>query len=372
MNELKDQFIQRSIAALRELSAGGHDALHSAESFRRLHTIKGTARTFGLDGAAKLAHEIESMLAGSTAPSVIAEGLRNLAALLGDGEGVQKIDAVSDVSVDDRGRVLISALPCEVFKKLADNEKNRLFTAAGRRMELYRLDTSFPVAQLVPGVRALKEKLDLAGEVIAALPGGSASGRLAFKFYFAAQEAPEIDDVVGELTGLNVPAGPLKGAIEKLGAHAVDLAYYSAKKVNFICSIEGIAPSDRDVSAIFDILLHLVRNAIDHAFSARGNIFVSLCIKDDGTQIVVEDDGAGIDPQKVRENAAGGESLTDDEAIGLIFSPGFSTAGEITETSGRGVGLDAVKTLVESSGGTIRVRSALGAGTAFKIYLPAS
>lgn len=378
MDELKDQFIQRSIAALRELSAAGHDNLRVADTFRRLHTIKGTAQTFGLEKASKLAHNLETMLSGSTDRSFIEDGFKHLISLLEDENCAGTFEPVADPAIKNSGNVFVSSIPCDVVKKLADNEKMRLFAAYGESHGFFRLDKAFPMTEFTGGFRALKEKLDGAGEVIAALPGEAAPGSLAFKFYIAAKNKAYIETIAerseASLTDLAVSPGPLQRALTQLGAHAVDLAYRSARKVNFICCISGSAQSDNTVKTVFDILLHLTRNAVDHAFSAQGNIFVSLSIKGDGTHIVVEDDGAGIDPEKVKRSAAD-KGLLDvglaEEAIALIFSPGFSTADEVTETSGRGVGLNAVKAMAEGFGGRVKVASTLGTGTRFEIYLPA-
>lgn len=378
MDELKDQFIQRSIAALRELSTAGRENLRVADTFRRLHTIKGTAQTFGLEKASKLAHNLETMLSGSTDRSFIEDGFKHLISLLEDENCTDTFEPVHDPAVKNSGSIFVSSIPCEVVRKLADNERTRIFSAYSEGLGLFRVDKSFPMTEFTASFKTLKEKLDGAGEVIAALPGEAIPGSLAFKFYIAAKNVADLEAVAervdASLTDLTVTPGPLQRAIAQLGAHAVDLAYCSAKKVNFICCITGNTPSENAVKTVFDMLLHLTRNAVDHAFSEKGNIFVSLSIKDDGTRIIFEDDGAGIDPERVNKSAAdkglADTGLTEEEVIALIFSPGFSTAVEVTETSGRGVGLDAVKAMAEGSGGSIEVASTPGAGTRFEIFLP--
>jgi two-component system chemotaxis sensor kinase CheA len=103
-----------------------------------------------------------------------------------------------------------------------------------------------------------------------------------------------------------------------------------------------------------DALVHLVRNAVDHGIETSGKVLIEVASLDGQTRISVTDDGRGIDP-----------SLIDQ-----IFDPGFSTASEISEISGRGVGLDAVKTAIEEAGGSVTVSSEVGHGSTFVLFVP--
>ena len=117
--------------------------------------------------------------------------------------------------------------------------------------------------------------------------------------------------------------------------------------------------SGADVSldnAIADCLLHLVRNAVHHGIESRGTITIEATNDQDQLRITVTDDGRGIDPETI--------------ASGVLFEPGYSTASEISEISGRGVGLDVVKTTVEHRGGSVKIESELGKGSTFQITLP--
>ncbi|WP_300972938.1 chemotaxis protein CheA [Sphingomonas sp. LHG3406-1] len=143
--------------------------------------------------------------------------------------------------------------------------------------------------------------------------------------------------------------------------------------------------------ALFDPLLHLARNALDHGIEvpdrrlaagkpARGEI--TLSAHSSGGQVVVTlaDDGQGIDPAVMRElavkrglhSADGAAALTDEAAMQLVFAPGFSSAAEITDLSGRGVGMDAVKAAVERLGGRVVLDSSPGKGTRVSAHLPAT
>jgi two-component system chemotaxis sensor kinase CheA len=147
---------------------------------------------------------------------------------------------------------------------------------------------------------------------------------------------------------------------------------------------------DRTVlEAIKDPLTHIIRNSVDHGVESPGQRreqgkpdegVLSMRAFHEGGQVIIEitDDGAGIDPDRIRRKAVEKGLITAEasarmgerEAINLVFAPGFSTAERVTNVSGRGVGMDVVKTNVEKIGGTVDVSSRVGAGTTLKIKIP--
>lgn len=168
-----------------------------------------------------------------------------------------------------------------------------------------------------------------------------------------------------------------------------DLARESHKQVNLV--IEGAdAEVDRTLlEQIKDPLTHLLRNAVDHGIEpptqrqaankpAAGTITLTTAQRGDRVLLTVTDDGRGIVPQIVRDaairrgilTAAQAANLDSQGMIGLIFRPGFSTADQVSQLSGRGVGLDVVRRNVEHLGGLIEVESQAGRGTRFQIQLP--
>ncbi|HEY2459438.1 MAG TPA: chemotaxis protein CheA [Candidatus Acidoferrum sp.] len=143
------------------------------------------------------------------------------------------------------------------------------------------------------------------------------------------------------------------------------------------------------LDALAEPLMHLVRNAVDHGVEsaderltagkpARGTIYLNAYHQ--GTQVVIEvrDDGRGIDAAKIRAHAVRqqilkaeeAQRLSDSDALSLIFEPGFSTAAEITEVSGRGVGMDVVRTVLDRLKGTVQVATNKGSGTTFQLRAP--
>jgi two-component system chemotaxis sensor kinase CheA len=143
------------------------------------------------------------------------------------------------------------------------------------------------------------------------------------------------------------------------------------------------------IEAIRDPLTHLLRNAIDHGMEspdervirgkpAEGRL--SLHAFHEGGKVIIEigDDGKGIDPQRVREKAIHAKLISPEQAdrlgerdlVNLVFQPGFSTADRVTNFSGRGVGMDVVRTNVEKIGGTVDIQSQVGRGTTIKMKIP--
>lgn len=153
-------------------------------------------------------------------------------------------------------------------------------------------------------------------------------------------------------------------------------------------SIDGEStPIDRAVlEHLYEPMLHLVRNAFDHGIetpterAAKGKgtaAYIRLAASHQGTKVVitVEDDGRGIDFEKVQRRAEhmgllSGENVTTQQLLQCLFAPGFSTTTQVSELSGRGVGLDVVKAQVENLRGAIQVNSSPGQGTQFKLTIP--
>ncbi|OPX64515.1 MAG: chemotaxis protein CheA [Methanoregula sp. PtaU1.Bin006] len=182
---------------------------------------------------------------------------------------------------------------------------------------------------------------------------------------------------------------PLNHIFNRLPRVVRDVAQYDGKEVEFVME-GGETELDRSVmDGLNDPLLHLIRNAVNHGIEApdirekagkprKG--FVKLSAHRDRDNVIIEliDDGAGINIEKVKRKAVekglvtqdAVDTYTIDQAIDLLFQPGFSTADKITDISGRGVGLDVVKRSIEALKGTIRVETTPGKGSRFELLLP--
>lgn len=182
------------------------------------------------------------------------------------------------------------------------------------------------------------------------------------------------------------PFGDITAGLPRL---VRDLARQLGKEVRLV--LRGTETAvDRDILAALDAPLgHLVRNALDHAIEtpeerevalkdAEGRLVISAAHRGGALVIRVEDDGRGIDAERVRARAVErrlvepgmAASLTGEEVLEFLFLPGFSTAGQVTDVSGRGVGLDVVQAMVHASGGSVRVTTVPGEGTTFSLHLP--
>ncbi|HEV3468048.1 MAG TPA: ATP-binding protein [Pyrinomonadaceae bacterium] len=248
-------------------------------------------------------------------------------------------------------------------------------------------------------VRVTLEELDelisaahgLAAETAGALglaleggPGGEALAELEERAPRIRQSFYELEE---RLIGLRMV--PARAALERAARAGQSVARAAGKAVDF--EIEGgEARLDRSLAERVAVpLLHLLRNAIDHGVEtaaerraagkpARGLVRIEAEAEAGRVALRVSDDGRGVDLERVARAArergivAPDANVTEQQALRLIFRPGFSTAGRATAVSGRGVGLDAVERAVEQAGGELRVRSERGRGTTFEMRLPAT
>ncbi len=182
---------------------------------------------------------------------------------------------------------------------------------------------------------------------------------------------------------------PLATILSPLSRTIRDLAREEGKQVVITVTGGEVELDRRILQEISEPLLHLVRNAVSHGIELPQNRLaqgksplgqISLRAMRQGERVIIEiaDDGRGLDPQLVRQVAVGrglisaeqAARLDDRAALELIYTPGFSTSPFITESSGRGVGMSAVKAAVHRLGGTIHISSRVGAGTTFTLSLP--
>jgi two-component system chemotaxis sensor kinase CheA len=200
-----------------------------------------------------------------------------------------------------------------------------------------------------------------------------------------------LDRLVGELqrSVLSIRVLPLRHVFQRFPRLVREMAQNLGKPARLITEGEATEADKAVVEVLFEPLLHVVRNALDHGIEAPGlrdaagkPLIATLRLRAarDGERVVVEltDDGGGIDIARVRQVAAARgiasietlAEMTDDEAVELIFAPGFSTAATVTDISGRGVGMDAVRTSIAQIGGLVTIASRRGEGTSIRFTLP--
>jgi two-component system chemotaxis sensor kinase CheA len=247
-------------------------------------------------------------------------------------------------------------------------------------------------------VARLDKLMNLVGELVIERTrlesvSGKIRGVVGSEFLTEAME--EISLHIARLTGelqeeiMQARMFPIDQVFNRFPRMVRDLSHKFNRDINFI--IEGRETElDRTViEEIGDPLIHLLRNSIDHGIEppderlamgkpAQGTIRLSAAHQENQIVITVEDDGRGMDPQAIKEKAVkkglvnqqAADKMSDQEALNLIFLPGFSTAQQVTDISGRGVGMDIVRTHIEKINGIIEIHSKKGAGTKFTIKLP--
>lgn len=180
---------------------------------------------------------------------------------------------------------------------------------------------------------------------------------------------------------------PMGTAFQRFPRLVRDLASKSGKQIQLVMAGEETELDKTVMEAIGDPLTHLVRNSADHGLelpedrkaagkSELGSIRLNAFQEGGSICITVEDDGRGLNREKILKKAmsngviAEGETLADDQVWQLIFRPGFSTAEKITDVSGRGVGMDVVKRNIEALGGTVSIKTKEGEGSRLLLKLP--
>lgn len=182
---------------------------------------------------------------------------------------------------------------------------------------------------------------------------------------------------------------PVESLFSKFPRLVRDLARKMGKEVEFIMEGQETELDRSIIEEIGDPLIHLLRNAVDHGIEPpeervrvgkdrKGTVLLKAAHEENYIVITVKDDGRGIDPEKIRNIAVQkklispehAQRMSEKDLVNLIFMPGLSTAQEVTDVSGRGVGMDVVKNNIEKINGSIEIFSKLGKGTEFRIKLP--
>jgi two-component system chemotaxis sensor kinase CheA len=179
----------------------------------------------------------------------------------------------------------------------------------------------------------------------------------------------------------------VKPTFQKMARLVRDLARKSGKEVQFEMLGEDTELDRNMVEAIADPLVHMVRNAVDHGIEkadvrlaagkpSQGTVTLSAAHEGGSVNITLRDDGKGLDKDRIYAKAVErglvepGSQISDHEMYNLIFQPGFSTAEKVTDVSGRGVGMDVVRTNIEKLRGSVVIDSKAGQGSVFKMRLP--
>lgn len=343
-----------------------------ADVFRAFHTIKGTSRMFDFRHVEKLSHAAEDLLSrlrdGQTVLSTdnVTWLLRVVGTLRQRLAGIEKTGA-EEPGEDDPVLQNAPTLP-------ADPGPTPGIAESTLRVNVTVLDR----------LMAEVGELVLTRNRVLQWSAGRGDPEIALR-------SQQLNGITTEIQRqvMQMRLQPIGQAWNKVPRLVRDLCTHLGKRARVV--MEG-AETELDKSileAIRDPLTHLVRNALDHGVEppdlrarlgkpAEGTVSLRAEHESGWVLLEITDDGAGIDPARLRERAlqkgllsaeeAG--RLEDRDAVALVFRSGFSTAEKVTEVSGRGIGLDVVKENVEKVGGAIEILSAPGRGTTFQIRIP--
>ena len=242
--------------------------------------------------------------------------------------------------------------------------------------------------------------MNLIGELVVSKNSLPFLARRAEDTYGSREMAREIKDQYGVIDRLAqemqtaimaVRMQPVSEAFDRFPRLVRDLARKLDKKIELRMEGEDTAADKAIIAALGEPLMHIVRNSLDHGIEtleereaagkpSHASIVLRAYQESDQIVIEVEDDGRGIDPGKIKTSALSKGVITEDEAarlsdqeaINLVFQPGFSTASQVSDLSGRGVGMDVVRSNIEKLGGQVAVSSEAGKGATVRLALPLS
>jgi len=404
-----------------ELEQRPADSVLLASIFRTIHTIKGTCGFLGFSVLERITHQAENILSQvrngerDLTQELVSLILETVDAIKAELTSIESTSRESGAAYDDlvnrQKEAAIAVLPAN------STAKQTVLTPVAAASELPS-DEAEPADQLVASTQTVR-------------PASSDAGMPATNLSVAAStirvdvgQLDKLMNLVGELVlarnqilqftainedvGLNstsqrlnlitteLQEGVMKTRMQPIGMVwgklprvVRDLSAACGKQINL--EMEG-AETELDktiIEAIKDPLTHIVRNSCDHGIEnpdarvkagkpSHGRLLLRAFHQGGNVIIEISDDGAGIDPQKVKRSAIEkglllpeqAERMRDLELVNLVFLPGFSTAAKVSNISGRGVGMDVVKTNIEKIGGAVDLASKPGQGTTVKVRIP--
>lgn len=400
------ELLEMAEGALLDLEEAPDDDELVNKIFRAFHTIKGTSAFMGLEPMSEFTHHLETVL------SMVRDGDISFDTACADIslEAIDIIVKMLDVVEKSKGgdhlpKPMNLVLLTKVLKRIADEEitpDKALEDAGGIQYEMPEeqtatqsneteksgSDDSQTESSVRVNVSRLDQLIDMIGELVIAhsvvaqdesIPDHS---NLQKKINHTSKILRELQD-----TSLTLRMVPLKATFHKMNRLIRDLSRKANKSVKLSTYGEDTEIDRNMVDIINEPLVHMVRNAIDHGIETteeraaagkpeQANVWLRASQEGGKVVIEIEDDGRGINKEKVLEKArdkglvAPDANLTDKEIYNLIFLPGFSSADKVTDLSGRGVGMDVVRKSIEDLKGKVDVESEEGEGTKITIELP--
>lgn len=408
MDELMEQFliesrelVQQASDDLIALVANPTDEPRIDSAFRAIHTLKGSVAIFDFPPMLSALHAAEDLLSHIrshrkavdksaidvllqcvTASDAWIESIASTGSLSnGSAAESERLQSLlrSIVSPEENSSSPEAVAPPqpgpESATAPASSNANRMLRVDGAQVDA----VADVVGELIVAKNALRHLASKAASVDPSL------GR-ALKVNHS-----DMDRLIGDLhrSVARLRMVPLERTFRRFPRLVRDMATKLEKDVDLELVGEDVEADKTIVDGLYEPLLHILRNALDHGIetpekrlstgkSGTGRIRLEARNTGNDITVTVSDDGNGLDVGKVRETAtrkglvspAAADHLDQSELLDLIFAPGFSTSSSVTEVSGRGVGMDAVRTSIEALSGTVSLTTAAGSGTVVTLVLP--
>jgi two-component system chemotaxis sensor kinase CheA len=394
--------------------------------FRLAHNLKGSAKAVGFAEMGDLTHQLESLLLKMKSGEVpvqtetvslllrcndhvrvMIDGLReNLDATFDSTQLLSEIQAVmngeihvsappaaqvgetSEVVPDAQADGWSEEVPNNVLDLPVVSAAKAASVAAAKPEERKSSGGAAPEESIRVSFARLEKLLNFVGEmvilqtVLREQAGQSATPLMRRTVDQLGKVTKEVQDI-----SMSLRMVPLKATVQKMHRIVRDTAKALGKQVNLELIGEDTEVDKTVLERLGDPLVHLVRNAVDHGIESAelrkergkpelGTISLGAFHRSGSLVIEIKDDGGGLDPARLRAKAIEkgilreGSTISDKEAYQLIFAAGFSTKTDVTDVSGRGVGMDVVRTNIELLQGEIQIETGIGKGSCFRIVLP--
>ncbi|MFZ5889543.1 MAG: hybrid sensor histidine kinase/response regulator [Myxococcota bacterium] len=380
----------RTIAGLFDvLSNDPSDAEVRRQTMGELHTLKGEARMLGFGSLVNLVHALETQVGRLEYSSLWASALDAMRVALDQDLAPELADAALEnavIELEQNGAEPTQNSQADFAENATPESPAGSEVHSPRRtsQRWVQVDSSVvdelceSVVELATTVAALYAK------VAPHVAGLDATSHAELAAAFALCRS-QVDRATTDAWRLRLTS--IEPALRELSQHARALAAAGGKSLVTDVLARGVQMERDALDTLWESLLHLAQNAVDHGIerpeerghkSPNGRLLLAAETRGANVVLTVEDDGRGIDCAKVRTAAVArglldptrAESLADETVLDLLFEHGFSTKNDVTELSGRGVGLDVVRRRVEGMGGAVAIDTKLGHGTRFTLSVP--
>jgi len=400
MSQYRDLFVSEARGHLSlfnelivQLEDAGGDNVTIDELFRHAHSLKGMAATMGYDPITALAHVVEDQM------TRVRSGELSLTPTLADlllesadtlSEMVSQVESGSE-SIKEATPLLERLSLFSPETKKGESQEKPDANSSGQQPSAPH---SFRQADSFKSIRIRTETLDrlvnITGELI--------TNRYRLVDCSKQSGVVDFDNPIQQLTGLlrdlrdevfKARMLPFDFIAERFPRLVRDLARKQGKEISLHLAGRDIELDRGILEGIAEPLVHILRNAVDHGMEtpdervaagkpSNGEITLTVTRVKDHVDIVIEDDGCGMDPGHLKAKAVEkgvispeqADAMTPQELFMMVCTPGFSTAETVSDVSGRGVGMDAVRTAVHSLGGVLAIQSKFGLGSRFTMRLP--